>query len=98
MVFSWCPFSEFAAMAPKLNQQALLKKFEDEKRRELILDLHAAGKSYSYIMKEVERIFHKKVGKSTVQMVVKRFKDRLTTISVKPPGRPSKMTTQYACF
>jgi transposase len=85
-------------MGPKSNQDRLLKKFEDEKRRGFMLDLHGAGKSLNYIVKEVENVFKQRIAKSTVQYVIKRFKNRSTLAAKNSPGRKSKMTKQYAPF
>jgi intein-encoded DNA endonuclease-like protein len=82
-------------MAPKGNVDKVLKRFEDEKRREFILDLRAAGKSYGYIAGEVEKIFKVKISRATVQSVCQRFKNRISGVAKKSPGRPGKMTKQY---
>ena len=78
-----------------------MQKFEVEKKRELILDLYWAGKSYQHIATEVAKIFKKPCTKSTVQSVVKRFKNRLSVAARVGCGRKTKMTPQYApapCF
>ena len=77
---------------------ASLKSFEDEKRRALVIDLHKAGKSLSHIAGEVEKVFKKPCARSTVQYIIKAFKDRPTMARKVPKPKKSKMTKQYDLF
>ncbi len=85
-------------MAPKSKEAILMKKFEQEKKREFVLDLWRQGKSYGYIATEVAKVFKGPCSRSTVQSIVRYFKDRPTVAQRSSGGRPSKMTAQYACF
>lgn len=82
-------------MGPKAKHFGDLNKFEKEKKRELILTLWREGKSYAYIAKQVELVFKAPCAKSTVQYVVKSFKDRPTVAAKAGGGPKSKMTPQY---
>ncbi len=84
-------------MPRKSSSEALLKKFEKEKTREFVLDLHRLKKTYNHIMAEVERVFKRKISKSTVQYIIKNFKGRASVAERPKSGRPTKMSNQYVC-
>ena len=85
-------------MAPKAKPAADMKKFEDAKRREFIVSLWQLGKSYGEIGAKVNEVFGVQPAKSTIQYVIKRFKNRPDMYNKGGPGRKTRMTAQYAFF
>lgn len=75
-----------------------MKRFEDAKRRELILNLRAVGKTYGEIGAKVQEVFGVKPSKATIQSVIKRFKGRPDTYNKGGPGRKSRMGARCAHF
>ena len=83
-------------MTPKNDPAVLRTRFEDEQIREMVILLSRAKKSLKKIGGEIERVFRVKKSKSTIQYIIRRFKDRPSMVKKHGGGKPSKMTAQYS--
>ena len=72
-----------STMAPKLSPEKMRATVEQERVRARILELHQLGG-----MSVAAIAAHQDVrkGKSTVQMIIQRFDDRVSLVAKKPAG------------
>lgn len=84
-------------MPRKATPGAEQKRFEEELRREFVVGLHRAGKSYAYIQKEVTKVFKAPIAKSTIGSIIKRFKDRTSFKRQYVLPDNGKLSKQYVC-
>ena len=75
-------------MAPKLSPEKIRATVEQERVRARILELHRAGGMSMAAIGAHQDVLR---GKSTVQMVISQFGNRVSTEAKKQPGRPSKL-------
>ena len=72
-----------------MSLESLRKQFEEEKLRDKVLELWRKGGMSLQQIADHEEV---KRSKSTVQYIIKRFKDRRTTQTLAKVGRPCKST------
>ena len=89
---SFCVFISYT-MPLKAVDDKIRAQVERERVRARIIQLYREGElSLAAIGKHPDVMR----GKSTVQMIIKNFGDRISTKAKKQPGRPSKLTKR--CF
>lgn len=83
-------------MPPKSSDALVAARLERERLRSEVLKRHRLGFGYGKISKDLTQELGRNVSKSTVQSIVRQFKDRPSVVECAKKGRPTKMTPQYA--